>query len=169
MTLQASGAISIADLKDMFGGGLSNSLNQYYRGGGIVPDKAENIGIPTTGILSLSDFYGQGPARFSGIAAYSVPTSTARPDGLNGTMSPGSLNGENITQASWSGDSGNIRFSITFENTALPVDFFDSIYFRGYVFNTSSVDIFNNGTWTWEPASGSNLQYGGAYNIDIYL
>lgn len=58
MTLQASGAISLSDLRGEFGGSAPDSLSEYYRGGSLVPDIAANAGIPTSGAISLSDFYG---------------------------------------------------------------------------------------------------------------
>lgn len=57
MALPSSGEISIADLKTEFGS-TANNLGAYYRGGGIVPDIAANSGVPTSGSISLADFYG---------------------------------------------------------------------------------------------------------------
>jgi hypothetical protein len=57
MTLQSSGPISINDLKTEFTSS-ANDLLSYYRGGGIVPDTGANSGVPTSGAISLEDFYG---------------------------------------------------------------------------------------------------------------
>lgn len=57
MTLQASGPISIQDLKDEWQT-TANDLMSYYRGGGIVQNQSPNLGIPTSGPISLADFYG---------------------------------------------------------------------------------------------------------------
>jgi hypothetical protein len=57
MTLQTSGPISINDLKSEWGSS-ANDLFSYYRGAGIVEDTAANSGIPTSGAISLGDFYG---------------------------------------------------------------------------------------------------------------
>ena len=56
MTLQLSGPISIQDLITECGG--TGKLSEYYRGGGLVPDRAENINVPTSGVIRLSNFYG---------------------------------------------------------------------------------------------------------------
>ena len=56
MALQSSGAISLADLATEFGGTAPHSMSEYYRGGGLVPNN--NTGVPTSGVISLSDFYG---------------------------------------------------------------------------------------------------------------
>jgi hypothetical protein len=57
MPLQGSGPISINDLKTEFGSG-ANSLASYYKGGGIVPNTATNANVPTSGAISLANFYG---------------------------------------------------------------------------------------------------------------
>ena len=56
MALQGSGAISLLNLATEFGGTAPHSMSEYYRGGGIVPNN--NAGVPTSGVISLSDFYG---------------------------------------------------------------------------------------------------------------
>lgn len=59
MTLPASGTISIADLINEFGDpGEPDSLGQFYRGGAMVPNISQNAGVPTSGAIKLSDFYG---------------------------------------------------------------------------------------------------------------
>lgn len=58
MTLQASGLISLSDLKTEFAqpDGVI-WLGSYYRGGGIVPS-AVSANVPTSGAIDLQDFYG---------------------------------------------------------------------------------------------------------------
>lgn len=58
MALQASGAISLNDIAGEFGGSVPHSINEYYRGGGLVPDSSANSSIPTSGTISFSQFYG---------------------------------------------------------------------------------------------------------------
>ena len=58
MVLQTSGPISLQDIQTEFGGSTPVSLNQYYRGGGLVPDIAANSNIPTSGPISLNQFNG---------------------------------------------------------------------------------------------------------------
>ena len=50
MPLQASGTISIADIVNEFGGTVPHSLSEYYGAAG---------GVPVSGMISLSDFYGK--------------------------------------------------------------------------------------------------------------
>ena len=58
MVLQVSGPISLADIQAEFGGTTPTSIDEYYRGGAFVPDTAANAGIPTSGLIRLTDFYG---------------------------------------------------------------------------------------------------------------
>lgn len=50
MTLQSSGAISLANIQTEFGGSNPISLSEYY---------GAASGVPTSGTISLSDFYGK--------------------------------------------------------------------------------------------------------------
>lgn len=59
MALQASGAISINDIVGEYGGSGSHSLSEYYRGGSFVANHSNNSSVPTSGTISLSNFYGQ--------------------------------------------------------------------------------------------------------------
>lgn len=56
MALQSSGAISLSDIQNEFGGNNPISLSEYYRGGSYVTDN--NTGVPTSGGISIGNFYG---------------------------------------------------------------------------------------------------------------
>ena len=56
MALQASGAISLANIQTEFGGSNPIGLNEYYRDGAYVGAGAPNV--PTSGVIDLQDFYG---------------------------------------------------------------------------------------------------------------
>lgn len=56
-TFKSSGSVSISELQSFFGTS-AGSLSSYYRGGGIVPNVSQNNAIPTSGAISLSNFYG---------------------------------------------------------------------------------------------------------------
>ena len=58
MTLPSSGAISINSLVGEYGGSAPHSLSEYYKGGGLVGNHANNPNVPTSGTISLSNFYG---------------------------------------------------------------------------------------------------------------
>lgn len=58
MALQSSGAISLANVQTEFGGNAPISITEYYRGGSYVPVVDGSVNIPTSGTISLSNFYG---------------------------------------------------------------------------------------------------------------
>lgn len=61
MPIKTSGEITIDDIVAEFGGNPAHSLNEYYRGGGLVPNKNVNKNIPLAGSgeeITLEDFYG---------------------------------------------------------------------------------------------------------------
>lgn len=58
MAVKTSGPLSIQDIVNEFGGTAPHRLNEYYRGGGLVPDSPVNNNIPTSGAISLENFYG---------------------------------------------------------------------------------------------------------------
>ncbi len=57
MALPSSGTISVLQVAQMFGGATPHSLSEYYKGGSYVltTDTAPNV--PTSGTISLSNFY----------------------------------------------------------------------------------------------------------------
>lgn len=57
MPIQTSGFISMANLAAEFGGTVPRSLHQFYRGGALVPNVAVNNNVPTSGAISLGQFY----------------------------------------------------------------------------------------------------------------
>jgi hypothetical protein len=55
MALPSSGAISFSAIQTEFGGSNPISLSEYYRNGLYVT--SNNTGVPTSGVISLSNFY----------------------------------------------------------------------------------------------------------------
>lgn len=66
MPLQSSGAISLANIQNEFGGTNPISLSEYYRGGGLVANTPSNLAVPTSGTIQLDDFYGASAPTGSG-------------------------------------------------------------------------------------------------------
>jgi len=56
MPLQSSGAISLSEIQDEFGGSNPISMNEYYRGGSNVPSTV--TAVPASGTIDMADFYG---------------------------------------------------------------------------------------------------------------
>jgi hypothetical protein len=57
MALPSSGSLSLLSLVNEFGGSGSVGLSEYYRGGSFVPNIPTNNSIPTSGTISVSNFY----------------------------------------------------------------------------------------------------------------
>lgn len=58
MAIKGSGPITINDVVVEFGGTAPHALNEYYKGGSNVPNTPTNSKIPTSGAISIGDFYG---------------------------------------------------------------------------------------------------------------
>ena len=58
MPIKVSGPLTIKDIADEFGGAEPHSLSEYYRGGTRVPNANINSNVPTSGAISVGDFYG---------------------------------------------------------------------------------------------------------------
>lgn len=61
MPLPGSGPMTLVMIAQQYGGSPPHSLSEYYRGGAYVTNVAGNLGVPTSGPISLSNFYGAGP------------------------------------------------------------------------------------------------------------
>lgn len=56
--LQSSGSISIGDLSTHFGDSGSSSMDEFYKGGSLVPNNVYNANVPFSGSsISLNQFY----------------------------------------------------------------------------------------------------------------
>lgn len=60
MPLPTSPPITSAMIRAEYGGSLPFRIQDYYRGGGLVPNTAGNSGVPTSGVISFFSFLGQG-------------------------------------------------------------------------------------------------------------
>ena len=58
MAVTSSAPISITNLVTEFGGSTPHALTEYYRGGSLVPNTTANNSVPTSGAISLTDFFG---------------------------------------------------------------------------------------------------------------
>ena len=57
MGLPSSGALAFSSIQSQFGGSNPISLNEYYRNGSFVPSNQFNTNVPTSGQISVSQFY----------------------------------------------------------------------------------------------------------------
>ena len=59
MALQGSGAISFDNLRSEYSNSGSIALGEMYRGGSFVANHSNNSSVPTSGTISMSQFYSQ--------------------------------------------------------------------------------------------------------------
>lgn len=60
MPLPSSGPMTLTMIAQQYGGSPPHSLSEYYKGGAYVTNTAGNANVPTSGVIRLSNFYGQG-------------------------------------------------------------------------------------------------------------
>jgi len=131
MALPASGTISFDQLQTEMGGSNPISLSEYYRTGSYVADIAQNASIPTSGTISLSNFYG-------GVGIF-VFNQTISSDTANYNLNSA------MTAAGWDG-SKRVIATVTV-NSGVTVYGSGAVGFTvGSLPASSTVNITNNGT-----------------------
>lgn len=180
MALQTSGTISIGDLRNEFGDTGSSSLSEFYRGGSLVPDTATNAGVPTSGTISLSYFYGASaavPSYAFTAGSYSVTegdsvtvyvNTTNVYDGttLYWTISNGSTSNDDFSSMSDSfsiySNSGSFSISATFDGSYSESNETATLYLRtdstsGNIEDSASLTVVNVGGPTVSSGTTSYL------------
>ena len=94
MALPSSGVLTLDDIQTEFGGTNPIDLSDYYRGGGLVPDTSLNTGIPTSGVISVSDFYGASNVISLNFATHGVA------NGNSGSINIGTARGTRMVHLS---------------------------------------------------------------------
>lgn len=82
--LPSSGAISLSDIAGTMGGSTPYALSNYYSGGANVPANTPPGTIPTSGTISLGNFYSAGKYRDYGTSG-DVQLAFTIPNGEGGT------------------------------------------------------------------------------------
>ena len=178
MALQASGQIRPSEIQTEFGGSGQFKIGDYYRGGAYVPDIPANSGIPTSGQIKPSDFYGAsaatvvtvtegGPITGGACAMYGFAnaqkwyepeTNNFFSGGAAGSRTPTTLNGAIIDGIFYCDDkSGSNNYIVVVLRGNRAKSFFTSVTPQGgTTLNTSSstrVTATKNGTlstyWYW--------------------
>lgn len=87
MPLPSSGPISLTMIQTEFGGTAPISITEYYRGGTYVPNTATNANIPTSGTISLHNFYGSAAGVPTPVyQSTTLPTATADQNALTNNL-----------------------------------------------------------------------------------
>tara|TARA_B100002019_G_scaffold292144_1_gene314360 strand:+ start:2080 stop:2694 length:615 start_codon:yes stop_codon:yes gene_type:complete len=165
MTLQSSGAISINDLVGEYGGSAPHSLSEYYKGGGLVGNHSNNPNVPTSGTISLNNFYGANntaPVTTDNIVAITLTGSYTVPGAKFGNVhygvSPPHIG--SFTDSSFT----NFAGTATYTMTALYQDV-GSILANSFVRVTGN---FNGVTWASAFGySNMNFSSGGTTYITL--
>lgn len=137
MTLVTSGLIRIGQTTDTdnrsiaaeFGGTPPHNLSEYYRGGGLVPDTANNAGIPVSGPIQLSDFYGAANIFQTTIT---VGIRSVSPNVFYGYEDPASLLSSGIGSSSNTDVFGNLLYGFTLRSSSSVINRID-LYLQGHL------------------------------------
>ena len=157
MTLPSSGEISLSAIQTEFGGANPIGLSEYYRGGSIIPATTSlNTTIPTSGVITFSNFYGTRKAFLFVASITSATTSYNLRDA--------------VLAAGWDGTSlveATVTISATLNSGA------SNFAFRTGTFPSNSViKIINNGTILGRGGAGAGGSYtatGGAAGDAILI
>ena len=147
MTLQASGAISMAQIQAEFGGPTPIVLSNYYRGGAYVPNTPPNAAIPTSGAISLSQFYGTGQQCAGSIVAASGGYGIGYYSGAQGSISYTKSNtvyGKTLQGIYCSGVYLYVGFTTVTTKTL-----FTSLTINGATYQTVYANFLSSNTFQW--------------------
>jgi hypothetical protein len=134
MPLPLSGPLTLAQIQAEFGGTNPIGLNEYYRGGIFVSSGIpQNANVPTSGTISLSNFYG---AQKAFTFTLTIASNTTNYN-LSTSMTAAGWNGTDPVVATVTINSG---VSVLSNNTATPAFTVPSLP------TGSAVSIINNGT-----------------------
>lgn len=148
MPLQTSGSISLADIQTEFGGASPTSISEYYKGGTYVPNTATNASVPTSGAISIGNFYGA--------AAFTADT----------TPDPFAFTNTTPNQTNRSTTIYSNTVTITGINTSVSVTISGGEYsINGGGFTSSSGSLTNNSTLQLRTTSSSSS--GGT--VQVYI
>ncbi len=166
MTLPNSGSLALSQIQSEFGGSNPISLNEYYRGGANVPAHGNTTGIPSSGTISINQFYGKSNAA-------PIDTTVGGNQGSAGPLGKFGQQNQGIQSAadgtdfpaigSWTNSgftnsSGNASFNITaFASGASNI-----------APNTPRFALGGNNTGpTFSALTGYNVLSGGGLNINL--
>jgi len=194
MALQSSGQITIANIVTEFGGTAPHNLTEYYRGGAYVPNgPAGNASIPTSGQISLTNFYGgvssttitvtQAIGSAAGTTFYgycqtnkapgvgNVSTFLADPTSTVGSRNPTTVNGVSLQAAAYFNKTKGSpeRFWVTLAGTRAQ-NFFTTVQFQSKgVFTSASASYFfhDEGSTCWIWNNQTKGSWDGSGNLTV--
>lgn len=115
MALPSSPPISSEQIRLQYGGSLPFRIQDYYRGGALVPNTGANSNIPTSGPISFYNFLGQGGSGGGGgglaVAANNVNASSVAPAAASGASTASGSGGTGPYTYAWTVVSGGAGIS----------------------------------------------------------
>jgi len=132
MALPSSGVLTLDDIQTEFGGTNPIDLSDYYRGGGLVPDSGPNAAIPTSGAISVSDFYGAANSLTLDLAVRAQITGTTSGVAI-GTANTNRMVVLQISNAVNNGGTGSKPTSVTIGGVTATL-YFPTLQALGYAY-----------------------------------
>jgi hypothetical protein len=122
MALPTTGDIALSQIISEFGG--PENLIAYYRGGAYVPNISQNANVPTSGIISVTNFYGATTSEVVITAAtYSSTATTGNNAGTQITFcSNGVLQIEHVTATTTTLDNISGEWLVAGSATSYQID-----------------------------------------------
>lgn len=198
MAIAGSGILSIGPARPETERSLSRTFGQeetirfsdYYRGAGLVPDVPANSGIPTSGEMRLTDFYGavnvqeftitdiqqffqSGSVRLVG---YRAPAASSNSFGtISSSVSPTIYEcylytGTILVERVYLGLAGNLVGSPPFDTLTIPIDAGDTRVLSLPGADTISYNSVNDYTqyrWNFSPDAETNWNPGGSRTMQL--
>ena len=174
MGLPSSGALAFSTIQSQFGGSNPISLSEYYRNGSFVPQNQFNTNVPTSGQISVSQFYST--EGFNSFGQYGVGNSGGKIVsngwlfyGNNTFGTPGKISISGPTKVGWIGCSGlngiafNCRFmgnspynssGVASRNSNIRSGSANGPVVNSFGFQQVNTVTNNNGTYNWVGGPG---------------
>ena len=169
MAVTSSAPISITDLVTEFGGDAPHSLTEYYRGGSLVPNgPAANNSIPTSGAISLTNFYGATASVTSDTLTLTIGSFLVFRGLSNfaGSISPNTVEFDSwnvtITNLYYITSTGKLHLSI---NSDSGNSGWTSFTLGGTTFNRTDADYSVVAGSIWEWSDGSAMPGSGTVSV----
>jgi hypothetical protein len=147
MALQTSGAISLLDIQNEFGGSNPISLSEYY---------GAASGIPASGAISIGNFYGASAGWI--LTQGSAGTAYGFSSGAYGSISPTTLNGAEIRDVYYG--------AVTIKNNT---SHFFYVYLAGNRAQSFFTSVSEAGLGTKTTASADGSSYASSTNETYWI
>jgi hypothetical protein len=180
MAIPSSGAVALSDIQTEFGGSNPISISEYYAAAG---------GVPASGEISISDFYGTSAITHT-LTQGTYTSSNVEYNGkfgsTIGSVSPTTVNGYEIyfLMKRWdlADPETTSDFTIYLTGSSVPVDAFTTVEIFCDDATVISLDyseatsgqLSNHRYWTWTPADFTTAEHAsfvatfdGAGDVDL--